>query len=274
MQQEELFVQLAEGVIASDYALKNLNKALGEAQNEFGPAVKDETKTSGGYNYTPLSNIIGAVRPSIVKHHLTISQFPVSDLERKTMTVVTRLSHWDSGEWVQNSFELPGELAIGSGGALKFNQQTLGGAVTYGQKYAYKAIVGIADSEETVDSQKDETGSVPARARAQAKPAGKGKQQPAFAAQEPGMYDDPQSEVSQAPPPAKKESPVSRNSFFLKAKELGWGLDALKTLLKKKFGHFDTSKLSVEQMEEALKIMGTGEPDEVLANLDEPAEAA
>jgi len=160
----KVFVVLAPGTIASDYALQKLNEALGQAQNEFLPATKDAENTYGGWNYTPLSAIVKAVRPALTKHHITVSQFPVTDLEEKTVTVYTRITHWDSGEWMQNAMELPGELALGKGGIPVFNQQTLGGSQTYGQKYAYKAICGIPDSEEMIDST-EEKGDLPSRKR-------------------------------------------------------------------------------------------------------------
>ena len=163
------FVELAPGTIASDFALRNLNKALGEAQNEFEDAVKSATNTYGGWKYTPLKAIVDAVRPALTKYHLTVSQIPFSDLETKTVTLHTRLVHWDSGEWLQSALDMPGELALGKDGAPKFNQQTIGGSLTYAQKYAYKSIVGIPDGEEMIDST-DEKGDLPARAKTQAKP--------------------------------------------------------------------------------------------------------
>ena len=162
-----LYVELAPDTIASDYALQSLNKALGEAQNEYLPAVKGEVNTYGGYKYTPLIVIVSAVRPALTKYHLTVSQFARVDLETKTVTVYTRLVHWDSGEWMQNALELPAELALGKGGTPVFNQQTIGGSQTYAQKYAYKAILGIPDSEEMIDS-KEEKGDLPARKKSQA----------------------------------------------------------------------------------------------------------
>jgi hypothetical protein len=158
------FVLLAPGTIASDYALKNLNKSLGKAQVEFLPAVKGETNSYVGYKYTPLENIIGACRPALTKHHLTVSQFPVIDLELKTIALYTRLVHWDSGEWMQHTLELPADLALGKDGAMKFNQQTIGGSQTYAQKYAYKSILGIPDAEEMIDSS-DEKGDTQARTK-------------------------------------------------------------------------------------------------------------
>lgn len=156
------FVVLAPGTIASDFALQSLSKALGEAQNEFLPSVKSVENEYAHYDYVPLEAIVAAVRPSLCKYHLTVSQFSVTDLETKTIAVYTRLVHWDSGEWMQNMMELPAEMALGKEGALKFNQQTIGGSQTYGQKYPYKAIVGIPDSEGDPDS-KDESGDLKAR---------------------------------------------------------------------------------------------------------------
>src|SRR5665213_866890 len=158
------FVLLAPGTIASDYALQSLNKSLGEAQNEFTPAGKDAKNDYVGYKYVPLEALIAAVRPSLTKYHLTVSQFPVTDLEMKTISLYTRLVHWDSGEWIQNELIVPAELALGKEGAPKFNQQTIGGSQTYAQKYAYKAILGIPDSEEMIDST-DEKGDLQSRKR-------------------------------------------------------------------------------------------------------------
>jgi hypothetical protein len=160
------FVVLAPGTIASDFSLQSLNKSLGEAQNEFEDALKSATNTYGGWKYTPLNSLVDAVRPSLTKYHLTVSQFSVTNLEEKTVTVYTRIVHWDSGEWMQNALELPGELALGKDGAPKFNQQTIGGVQTYAQKYAYKAIVGIPDGEEMIDST-DEKGDLPSRQKSQ-----------------------------------------------------------------------------------------------------------
>jgi ERF superfamily len=170
------FVLLAPGTIASDFSLARLNAALGAAQNEFTPAFKAEENKFVGYKYVPLEAIIAAVRPSLTKYHLTLSQFPVTNLEDKTISVYTRLVHWDSGEWIQNELILPAELALGKDGAPKFNQQTIGGSQTYAQKYAYKAILGVPDSEEMIDSS-DEKGDLPSRRRTAPTPAPQGAAQ-------------------------------------------------------------------------------------------------
>lgn len=240
------FVTLAEGTTASDYALKELSKALGQAQNEFGHASKSEKNAYVGYQYVPLEQIIAAARPSLTKYHLTVSQFPVVDLESKMVTLYTRVVHWDSGEWMQNAIDVPAELALGKDGAPKFNQQTIGGSQTYAQKYAYKAILGIPDSEEMVDST-EEKGDLPARTKSPQ------RGQPQRTAP-----DDPQA-AAQAPTGI-------RSQFFSKAKEYGWGLGELKKFVLMAYpdAKGSTANLTEEQLEQALVVMSDNKPEDVL----------
>lgn len=191
------YVTLGDGIIASDWALKHLNAALGKAQDEFAPAVKDVLNSYSNYKYVPLDNIISCSRSALSKNHLTVMQFPFADLERKTITLTTRMVHWDSGEWVQSVLELPAELALGKDGALKFNQQTIGGGVTYARKIAYKPIVGVADSDDDIDATESQPSmdsrpkkTTPAQALATAP-----KQQPATQPQQ----------TQQSPPPKQED---------------------------------------------------------------------
>jgi hypothetical protein len=236
--QRVVHVVLADGILASDYSLKNLNQALGEAQFLFGSAIKSEENKWGGYRYTPLENIIKAVRPALIKHHLTVSQFPLTDLETRTVSVITRLVHWDSGEWIQHTLELPGELALGKDGAPKFNQQTIGGTTTYAQKYAYKAILGVPDAEEMIDST-DEKGDLPARTK---------------------------SKNMQAPVPAVTPSSPMRTKLFLKADEYGWSLSDIKQYLNLAYpeANGSTSALTEKQLEEILALIASNKPETIL----------
>ena len=256
----EQFVTLAEGTIASDFVLKNLNKALGEAQNEFEDAVKSAVNTYGGWKYTPLKAIISAVRPALTKYHLTVSQFPVSDLETKTITLHTRLVHWDSGEWMQNALDLPGELALGKEGAPKFNQQTIGGSLTYAMKYAYKPIVGIPDGEEMIDST-DEKGDLPARAKAQ---RGRSTQSidDRVAQSSTQQWNDRQKAASQQEAVPQAQTGV-RSQFFTKAKECGWGLGDIKSLIQKSYpdAKGSTAALSEDDLNTLLAVMAENKPD-------------
>jgi ERF superfamily len=250
------YVELTEGLIASDYAMQNLNKALGLAQGEFTSAVKTEENKWGGYKYTPLESIIKAARPALVKNHLTVSQFPITDLEIKAVSVVTRLVHWDSGEWLQHTLVLPGELALGKDGAAKFNQQTIGGSSTYGQKYGYKAILGIPDGEEMIDST-EEKGDLPARTKAQKRPLDVvGSRHSSEGAPQFGDSADARDAV---PAPAN-----IRTTFFASVSKLGWGLGDLKGYLKKAYPEAkSTGDLTEADLEQILEFCAKVKPTEV-----------
>ena len=237
------YVNLFPGTTASDYALKNLNKSLGQAQNEFTPAVKAEENKYIGFKYVPLEALVAAVRSALTKYHLTVSQYPVTDLETKTLTLYTRLVHWDSGEWIQHMLDIPAELALGKDGAPKFNQQTIGGSQTYAQKYAYKAILGVPDSEEMIDST-EEKGNLPARVK------------------------------TQAPPPASRPAPETsgvtiRSQFFAKAKEAGWGLADIKKFITHAFpdAKGGTANLTEADLEASLKVMAENKPADFFATV-------
>jgi hypothetical protein len=145
-------VMLVPGVLASDYALKELSQALAKAQVKYDAATRDAENKFEGFRYVELNSIIKAVRPHLAENGLVAMQFSTADLEEKTVTVTTRLSH-SSGEWVQSDLVLPAE-GTGKGGTPTFNQKTIGAAITYGRKYGLKTLAGLADSsDEDVDKQ-------------------------------------------------------------------------------------------------------------------------
>ena len=159
------YVILADGVTASDYALKHLSQALASAQDEYGLAGKTAENKFEGFRYVDLNTIIKAVRPHLGKHKLNLQQFSVTDLERKTVRIITRLNHWESGEWVQSELELPAEGQAGKeASSPKFNQKTIGAAITYGKKYAYKTTAGIADASDDDVDKEEGSADLPSRA--------------------------------------------------------------------------------------------------------------
>jgi hypothetical protein len=64
-----------------------------------------------------------------------------------------------------------------------------------------------------------------------------------------------------------KPTDAQRSAFFGRAKELNWGMAAVRHLLQALFKHTDSSKLSLADIDKAIKTMEKGDPDEVLANL-------
>lgn len=215
-------VQLAEGVLASDYALKNLGDALRMAQPEFASVIKTEENKWGGYRYTSLENIVAASRPALAKYGIVATPFHSVDTERKTVTLGFRVAHPKSGEWFINTFELPAELALGKDGGPKFNQQTIQGSFTYALKTLYKGIFGTPDSEEMIDGAEQPGANLPARPKAK------------------------------APAPAKS-SAREQAAFFRRAKEKGVDLHIVAKRMQERFDTKQSSDLTVEQLDSLLK---------------------
>lgn len=121
-----------------------LVEALSKAQVDFQPIKKSLTakvKTKSGaefeYKYADLDAVIDATRPHLSKNGLVIMQFPLSNVQARTLTMVTRLAHL-SGEWVEGRISLPSTMRDA------FDAQSIGSAMTYGRRYGWSAITGVA----------------------------------------------------------------------------------------------------------------------------------
>lgn len=121
-----------------------LAEALSKAQREFTTVKKDTTNPYYNAKYAPLDSIIEACQPALAKNGLVVIQSPRT--EGKSVTITTLLAHV-SGEWIADDLTLPAE-GKGKDGALKFDPQTVGSAITYGRRYAYQSLVGIAAEED------------------------------------------------------------------------------------------------------------------------------
>lgn len=95
-----------------------------------------ESRRTGGkyaYEYETLADVIKATRKPLSENGLAVLQFPFPG--RESLTIRTMLAH-KSGQWIYNDLTcaLPGGL----------DPQSVGSGITYLQRYARKAILGIA----------------------------------------------------------------------------------------------------------------------------------
>ena len=118
-----------------------LNKVLSEVSN------LPKTKKGYGYSYTPLDDVLEAVRPILLKHSLGVTQMVGSD--GGMVTIKTLLLH-DSGEYLATTLTLPPTNMSGVN-----DVQALGASITYGRRYQLTAMFGIA-SEEDVDGRHEQ----------------------------------------------------------------------------------------------------------------------
>jgi hypothetical protein len=146
-------------------SIDQLAAALAAAQIELVPVARDSTVSTGTYTYAyaSLAVVLEAVRPVLSRHGLAIIQIVVPRAEPITSehvdfrrsrdgslielrrpaqslgSVRTMLAH-TSGQWVAS--ELPILAPWG-------DVQAIGAAVTYYRRISLKAIVGLAEVDDT-----------------------------------------------------------------------------------------------------------------------------
>jgi hypothetical protein len=117
--------------------MKNLFAALAKFQAECPDLHKDSD--GYGYKYIELPNILKVVTPILRKHNLVLSQ--VCDIQN----VQTILCHWESGETLNSSIEIPQGVQL-----AKMNTfQVLGSAISYLRRYQIEMILGISATKDT-----------------------------------------------------------------------------------------------------------------------------
>ena len=116
-------------------------KALSKFQGELENASKD--KAGHGYKYADLGMVINAAKEHLANNGLAVTQL-LGDLNGKR-SLITMLTH-SSGQYISSEVEL--EAANLQGGAGKNPVQVLGSAITYHRRYAYAAIIGLAQEDD------------------------------------------------------------------------------------------------------------------------------
>ncbi len=128
--------------------LGELFGALAKAQGEMGAAIKDSENPYYSSKYADLNSVIQAAKEPLSKNGLAIIQLLQS--AGGEVTVDTLLTH-ESGQWIKSSLQLK------SIKTKKVNGQTIetprndvqgyGSTITYMRRYAYAAIIGLAQAD-------------------------------------------------------------------------------------------------------------------------------
>lgn len=95
-----------------------------------------------GYNYADLAGCINAAKEPLAKNGLAVIQL-ISGTDDKR-TLITMLTH-SSGQYISSEFVMA--MAVMQGGAAKNPAQQMGGSITYMRRYAFAAIVGMAQED-------------------------------------------------------------------------------------------------------------------------------
>lgn len=120
----------------------NLFAALSKFQGELENAPKG--KSGHGYKYADLAACINTAKPHLAKNGLAVSQM-IGMNEAGKQTMKTILTH-SSGEYMMSEFVMVDAALMG--GAGKNPAQVLGSAITYQRRYAYAAIIGLAQEDD------------------------------------------------------------------------------------------------------------------------------
>lgn len=116
--------------------------ALSKFQGELENAPKD--KAGHGYKYADLAMCINTAKPVLAANGLAVSQM-LGMNEHGKQTLITILTH-SSGQYMMSEFVMV-EASL-MGGAGKNPAQVLGSAITYQRRYAYAAIIGLAQEDD------------------------------------------------------------------------------------------------------------------------------
>lgn len=115
--------------------------AISKMQKDLSGAFK--AKSGHGYNYADLAKCIQTAQEPLSSNGLAVVQL-ISETEKGTM-LETILTH-EAGGYISSSFLMAQAVLMGGGG--KNPAQAMGATITYMRRYAYSAIIGLAQTDD------------------------------------------------------------------------------------------------------------------------------
>lgn len=120
--------------------VNELFAALSKFQGDLENAPK--SRSGHGYQYADLAECINSAKAPLVKNGLAVTQM-ISGVD-DNRTLITMLTH-SSGQYISSEFRMA--MAKMQGGAGSNPAQQMGGSITYMRRYAYAAILGLAQED-------------------------------------------------------------------------------------------------------------------------------
>lgn len=121
--------------------INELAAALAKAQAEFKPVEKNCENPHFKSSFADLTAMKNEAQPKLAKHGLSVIQ-PPSNADSGEIIVTTRLMH-SSGQFIEESLKIR---------PTKPDAQGAGSAITYGERYSYKSMVGLTVRGEDDDA--------------------------------------------------------------------------------------------------------------------------
>ena len=117
-------------------SIGKLALALSKAQAQFNGANKSSDNPFFKSKYADLFECINATKEHLTANELAVIQ--TTEPAAKGVDIITTLAH-SSGEWVRGRINMQPK---------KDDDQARGSSITYGRRYGYAAIVGLAQKDD------------------------------------------------------------------------------------------------------------------------------
>lgn len=121
-----------------------LFKAFAKFQGELDNATKNANNPGVRNRYADLAQCINTAKPVLASNGLGVTQMLGTSSDGK-QTLITMLTH-ESGQYMSSEFPLVDAMLQGQAG--KNPAQVLGSAITYQRRYAFAAIIGMAQQDD------------------------------------------------------------------------------------------------------------------------------
>jgi hypothetical protein len=118
-----------------------LMKAMHSFQGAVDGVKRDSTNPHFRNRYASLENVMDTARPHLQAFGLVLMQAPGRVVDG-CIEVSTRISHAESGEWLQATMHVP---------LAKRDPQAAGSALTYGQRYSAMAALGLPPTDDDAE---------------------------------------------------------------------------------------------------------------------------
>ena len=119
--------------------IDKLATSLSKAQAELKGAQSKSKNPYFNSNYADLHTVIQSALPALTKHGLSIIQGNRYCTTSNGFYITTTLLH-ESGQWIKSEIRMP----IGA----KRDAHAVGSACTYGRRYGFSAMTGIAQYDD------------------------------------------------------------------------------------------------------------------------------
>lgn len=129
--------------IKTSEQIDQLSKAMLAAQKEIDHATIDAANPHFRSRYATLNSVIDACKGPLNSAGIFFVQAPVALDCKDCLGLATRLTHAESGQWLEATMHMP---------LQKVDPQGMGSAITYARRYALMAILGMAAEDDDAEA--------------------------------------------------------------------------------------------------------------------------